>query len=115
MKTWVHVNGRTVQYSYEPEGGKVLARTWRLQNGGAVEVCFHCDRSGQIEGELESETPHDAEKCDICGVRVMPREGALDGSPNPSVFNPDEDLPPLDLTDEEWESFDLAIREGRGR
>lgn len=33
-------------------------------------------------------------------------------SPNAKVFSPDETLT-VDLTDEEWVSFDQAIREGR--
>ena len=32
--------------------------------------------------------------------------------PEPKIFNPD-DLVPIDVTDEEWEAFDRAIREGR--
>ena len=32
--------------------------------------------------------------------------------PAPKIFDPDK-LPPMDLTDAEWESFDRAIRESR--
>lgn len=32
--------------------------------------------------------------------------------PEPKIFNPDE-LVRIDLTDEEWEAFNRAIREGR--
>ena len=35
-------------------------------------------------------------------------------NPKPKVFDPD-DFIPLDLTDEEWEEFDRAIRESRKR
>lgn len=34
--------------------------------------------------------------------------------PSPKLFDPDK-VPRMDLTDEEWEAFDRAIREGRGR
>ena len=34
--------------------------------------------------------------------------------PNPKIFDPDQ-IPPMDMSDEEWEAYDLAIREGRGR
>ena len=34
--------------------------------------------------------------------------------PNPKVFDPDK-IPPMDMSDEEWEAFDLAIKESRGR
>ena len=34
--------------------------------------------------------------------------------PNPKIFDPVK-IPPMDMSDEEWEAFDLAIREGRGR
>ena len=37
---------------------------------------------------------------------------ALLNDPNPKLFNPDK-LVPIDLTDEEWEAFNRAIREGR--
>ncbi|MDE2745682.1 MAG: antitoxin family protein [Chloroflexota bacterium] len=33
-------------------------------------------------------------------------------NPAPKIFNPDE-LVPIDVTDDEWEAFDRAIREGR--
>ncbi len=33
-------------------------------------------------------------------------------NPEPKIFNPDE-LAPIEATDEEWEAFDRAIREGR--
>ena len=33
-------------------------------------------------------------------------------NPEPKIFNPDE-LLRIDLTDEEWEAFNRAIREGR--
>ena len=35
-------------------------------------------------------------------------------NPKPRIFDPD-DFIPLDLTDEEWEEFDRAIRESRKR
>ncbi len=34
--------------------------------------------------------------------------------PPPKLFDPNK-VPQMDLTDEEWEAFDRAIREGRGR
>lgn len=37
---------------------------------------------------------------------------ALLNNPEPKIFNPD-DLVRIDLTDEEWEAFNRAIREGR--
>ena len=103
MKTLVHVIGSAVQYEYEPEAGKVLARTWRLPDGGTLEVCFHCDRTRRVAGELESEIPHDADECDVCGTTTTPK-----------IFDPAKAVK-LDLTDAEWESFDRAIRDGRGR
>ena len=33
-------------------------------------------------------------------------------NPEPKIFNPDE-LIPIEATEEEWEAFDRAIREGR--
>ena len=33
---------------------------------------------------------------------------------SPKIFDPDK-APPMDLTDEEWDAFDAAIRDGRGR
>ena len=37
---------------------------------------------------------------------------AFPNDPNPKIFNPD-DIVPIGLSDEEWEAFDRAIREGR--
>ena len=37
---------------------------------------------------------------------------AFHNHPSPKVFDP-EKIVPIDMTDEEWESFDCAIREGR--
>ena len=34
--------------------------------------------------------------------------------PPPKIFDPDK-VPPMDLSDEEWESFERALRESRGR
>lgn len=34
--------------------------------------------------------------------------------PNPKIFDPDK-VPPMVMSDDEWEAFDRAIREGRGR
>ena len=34
--------------------------------------------------------------------------------PNPKLFHPDE-VPPMVMSDEEWEAFDRALRESRGR
>ena len=34
--------------------------------------------------------------------------------PNPKIFDPDK-VPPMLMSDEEWDAFDSAIREGRGR
>ncbi len=34
--------------------------------------------------------------------------------PNPKIFDP-EKVPPMVMSDEEWEAFDRALRESRGR
>ena len=34
--------------------------------------------------------------------------------PPPKIFDPDK-VPLMELTDEEWEAFDSALRDGRGR
>ncbi len=34
--------------------------------------------------------------------------------PNPKLFDPDK-VPPMVMSDEEWEAFDRALRESRGR
>ena len=39
---------------------------------------------------------------------------AFRNNPNPKIFNPDE-IETIDLSDEEWDAFNQAIREGRKR
>lgn len=70
MKTWIHVTGDRVKYTYEPGAGKILTRRWRSQDGRSLDVCFHCDQSGKVEGELENEVPYDSDCCDLCGTFV---------------------------------------------
>ena len=72
MKTSIHVIGDRAQYEYAPDPGKVLARTWRSPYGRPFEACFHCDQSGKADGKLETEIPHDADRCDLCGAKAMP-------------------------------------------
>ena len=68
MRYWIHVRGNMCEREYSPGVGKVLVRTRHISNGCTLEVCYHCEKAGHVEGELECECPHDADKCDVCGV-----------------------------------------------
>ena len=70
MKTCIRVIGDRIQYEYQPEAGKLLARTWRSPDGSSQEVCFHCDQSGKADGNVETEIPHDADQCYLCGAKA---------------------------------------------
>lgn len=85
MRTWIHCYGAGVQYRYEPDDGKVLARTWLQSDDTTLEMCFHCDQARRVEGKLDSEIPHDAAKCDVCGATTMPHEGEFDSNPIPTT------------------------------
>ena len=61
------------------------------------------DRWETVHVEQISGTRSRREPCDLEAFR---------NNPNPKIFNPDE-IETIDLSDEEWEAFNQAIREGR--
>ena len=48
------------------------------------------------------------------GLGLYPGEQWILPPPAPKIFHPDK-VPPIDVTDDEWEAFDRALHESRGR
>ena len=74
----------------------------------SLELQDGCEVVVTVEGVTETE-PTEAQLSAL--LKPFDLDAFLN-NPEPKIFNPDE-LVRIDLTDEEWDAFNRAIREGR--
>ena len=115
--------------------GRLMAVNWACgtaelhrRHGAVVPLCFGPALNDAVRGlttqhvEIRGRGRFNAEDrwevvCveQITGTRSLSEPFDLEAfrnNPNPKIFDPDKVIA-LDLTQEEWESFNRAIREGR--